>query len=67
MRQPRSVLQAEPEIRDAFHDFVNGAQKTTSHWKAKPDKGLLSYRMNYFLNRVLISVVLVRTYLVGLP
>jgi hypothetical protein len=51
-------------IRDAFHDFVNSAQKTTCRWKAKPDKGLLSYRMNYFLNRILISVVLVRTYLV---
>jgi hypothetical protein len=48
MRQPRSVLLAEWTARDAFHDFVNSAQKTTSHWKATPGKGLLSYRMFYF-------------------
>jgi hypothetical protein len=64
MRQSHSVLQAEWATRDAFDDFVNSAQKTTCRWKAKPGKGLLSYRMNYFLIQVLISVVLVRAYLV---
>jgi hypothetical protein len=48
MRQSPSVMQGERAIRDAFHDFVNSAQKTTSRWKAKPGKSLLSYRIIYF-------------------
>jgi hypothetical protein len=60
MRQSRAVLLANWASRDAFLDFVN-SEKTTSRWKAKPSKGLLSYRMDYLSNQVLISVALVQT------